>query len=69
MYTELMEKIERMFKFVYFVFLRVSFYSSIVAPPLTTLSNFFILNLGDESYEPMQMVYVNTHNSYAQFFC
>lgn len=61
MYFELNEKIERMSKFVHFVLMRVSYLGAILPPLLTTLSNYFILNLGNESYQlqPMLCVKIN----------
>lgn len=59
MYTELNEKLERMSKFVYTVFVEASLAGLIIPPLLITLVNYFIYDLSEESYFlPTPVMYV-----------
>lgn len=62
MYMELTEKIERMSKLVYTIFVEASLAGLITPPMLITLVNYFIYDLNDESYHlPTPVMYVSFH--------
>lgn len=62
MYVELNEKIERMSKHVYSIFVEASLVGLVMPPLLITLVNYFIYDLSEESYFlPTPVMYVNDH--------
>lgn len=61
MYGDSIEKIERMSKFVHFV-LVVSWPGTVISLVYTVLTNYFVLNLGNDSYEDPLIMYVQNGN-------
>lgn len=62
MYLELNEKIERMSKVVYSIFVEASVVGLLLPPLLITLVNYFIYDLKSESFAlPTPVMYVNDH--------
>lgn len=62
MYTELNEKIEQITKWIY-IGIQVSIVSTVLPPLLQSLTNYFIYDLHDESFQEIQMMYVFEKNS------
>lgn len=62
MYMELTEKIERMSKLVYSIFVEASLVGLVIPPLLITLVNYFVYDLSEESYFlPTPVMYVTDH--------
>lgn len=51
MYTEMNNKIERFSKLVYFLMAKLTMIAAIVPPAIKTYVNYYVNNLGDESFE------------------
>lgn len=65
MYLELNEKIERMSKFVYTIFVEASVAGLLIPTMLITLVNYFVYDLKDDSYAlPTPVVYAKGHHGY-----
>lgn len=59
---ELNEKIERMSKLVYSIFVEASLVGLVIPPLLITLVNYFVYDLSEESYFlPTPVMYVTDH--------
>lgn len=56
MYDEINEKIERISKKLHFAMIKVSYSGTILSPLLTTLANYFINDLGTDSYQDLTLV-------------
>lgn len=57
-YMKLEEKIEQMSKWINYGFMYVSFGGVALPPVLTTLTNYFVHDMGNESYEYVELMYV-----------
>lgn len=58
MYDDVIEKIDRMSKLIYTVLLEVSVPTATLSYIFNTLSNFYIVGLGNDSYEDILLMYV-----------
>lgn len=58
LYNGLNGKIERMCKWLYIAMIKVSIAGTMLPPLLITLVNYYIYDLGDESIQDIQMMYV-----------
>lgn len=61
MYGDLLEKIERMSKFIYTVFIRGIIPASTISFFIITFSNLYIFDLGTESYKDILLMWVVEH--------
>lgn len=50
MYSNVNEKIERVSEIVYFVLVKLNIFAVILPPLITTMVNYYISGLGDESF-------------------
>lgn len=68
-YAELTEKIERMFRFFDILVVKVSFVGTMIPPLLNSVVNYYILDLGDESFLlPRPMMCVENYSA-GNCFC
>lgn len=61
MYGDLIGKIERMSKFIYFILIKVTCPVAVIALLSQVLINYFVFNLGNESYADPLIMYVKTN--------
>ena len=57
MYTELNGKIEKISKLIYFATAQVSFVAAALPPLIISLTNYFVYDLQDDSFQEIQMMY------------
>lgn len=56
MYDKVIERIEKMSELLYFALFKVTFMSGQVVTVLITLINYFFLDMGDESFQDVQLM-------------
>lgn len=72
MYIKLNERIERIFKLLHFLFVEMSIVGVVLPAALITIVNYFVYNLGDESWFlpcPAMYVYVTLTVKLICFTC